>query len=41
MEGSTAEVLPGSYVSIGYCRLIFQVYSIDVSVMMFTLILRV
>lgn len=41
MEGATAEVLLHGYISISYCRLLFQVYSIDVCVMMFSLILRV
>jgi len=41
MEGSVAEVLAYSYISIAYCRFLFQVYSIDVCVMMFSLILRV
>ena len=41
MEGSVAAVLPRSYISIVYCRFLFQVYSIDVCVMMFSLILRV
>jgi hypothetical protein len=42
MEGSTAEVLPHRYISIAhYCRLLLQVNSIDVCVMMFCLILQI
>jgi len=41
MEGSSAEVLPHTYISIGYCRFLFRVFSIDICVMMFSLILRV